>query len=51
MAVNQTVSGPVDTVLKTRLKAVKEVTTPILARFEMMAHNGQGRRECNAKLG
>lgn len=30
---NQTVSAPVDTVLNTRLKAVREITTPILARF------------------
>jgi len=41
MTVNQTVRGPVDTVLKTRLKAVKEITTPILARFDMMAYPEQ----------
>lgn len=41
MAVNQTVSGPVDTVLKTRLKAVKDITTPILARFQMRVYPPQ----------
>lgn len=41
MSVNQTVRGPVDTVLKTRLKAVKEITTPILARFNMMVYPDQ----------
>ncbi|AXQ29161.1 hypothetical protein D0B54_10895 [Solimonas sp. K1W22B-7] len=41
MAVNQTVRGPVDTVLKTRLKTVKEITTPILARFDMTVYPEQ----------
>jgi len=35
LALNQRIRAPVDTVLKTRLKAVREITTPILARFGM----------------
>lgn len=35
---NQTVSAPVDTVLHTHLFAVREITTPILARFGLNAH-------------
>jgi hypothetical protein len=38
MYVDQTVSAPVDTVLKTRLLAVKEITTPILARFGLRVY-------------
>ncbi len=33
LALKQTVQAPVDTVLKTRLKAVRDIETPILARF------------------
>jgi hypothetical protein len=35
LALNQRIRAPVDTVLETRLKAVREITTPILARFGM----------------
>lgn len=35
LALDQTITAPVDTVLHTRLKAVREITTPILARFDM----------------
>ncbi|MGH8507029.1 MAG: hypothetical protein ACRETM_13885, partial [Stenotrophobium sp.] len=38
MFVNQTVSAPVDTVLKTRLLAVKEIETPILAKFGLRVY-------------
>jgi hypothetical protein len=33
MNLKQTIAAPVDTVLHTRIKAVREITTPILARF------------------
>lgn len=33
LSLNQTIKAPVDTVLRTRIKAQREVTTPILARF------------------
>lgn len=35
---NQTIVAPVDTVLKTRLLAVREIETPILARFGLNVH-------------
>lgn len=35
---NQTISAPVDTVLNTRLLAVRDITTPILARFGLNVH-------------
>ena len=33
LKLNQTIAAPVDTVLHTRIKAVREINTPILARF------------------
>lgn len=33
LKLNQTIKAPVDTVLKTRIRAQREVTTPILAKF------------------
>lgn len=37
LKLNQTIQAPVDTVLKTRILAQREVTTPILARFGLKA--------------
>lgn len=38
LALDQTLRAPVDTVLQTRLRAVREVITPILARFAMKVY-------------
>jgi hypothetical protein len=38
LKLNQTIAAPVDTVLHTRIKAVREITTPILARFDLRVH-------------
>ena len=35
---DQTIAAPVDTVLRTRIKAVREITTPILAHFGLRVH-------------
>lgn len=38
MNLDQTIAAPVDTVLHTRIKAVREITTPILTHFGLRVH-------------
>lgn len=38
LALDQTIKAPVDTILNTRLKAVEDITTPILSRFGMRVY-------------